>query len=328
MHPFTKHKIDSVAHYGEVKLLKKIKQWLGKATPEAPQGIGDDCAVFSIEPLPHHLITTDSLVYGYHFDDKIGPIAAGAKLLKRSLSDIAAMGGTPDIAVVTLMLPGHTSIHWLASFYAGLKKTAIEYKVSIVGGDLSESKTDLVAVLTLTGHAAQPLTRTGAQIGNEIWVTGTLGGSITEKQYAFSPRLKEGQWLAQKNEVTAMMDLTDGLTKDLLELTPCGCGAELDIEALPISKAALLLSQKSDKTPQEHALSDGEDYELLFTTIPLPESEKTFIAQWKKDYSLPLTKIGTIQKKETQATGVIWDHTTHQPISNHKGFEHFNQATE
>src|SRR3954471_10874438 len=119
MHPFTKRSDESVSAWGEEKLIMAIRRWLGAVSPRSPFGIGDDCAVLAAARRPQ-LITVDPVVYGRHFDDRVAPRGVGAKLLKRNLSDIAAMGGRPTAAVLALTLDARISRTWLEKFYRGL----------------------------------------------------------------------------------------------------------------------------------------------------------------------------------------------------------------
>ena len=221
---FTPLRAESVVSLGEERLIVEIKRWLGAASPRAPFGIGDDCAVVPSTGRPM-LITTDPVIYGQHFDDAVPARAVGAKLLKRNLSDIAAMGGRPVAAVLSLALAADTNVAWLRDFYLGLAAAARAYRVNIVGGDITQGPAGFFgAFLTLHGEAvgARVVTRGGAMPGDRIYVTGKLGGSLRGHHYKFTPRLAEGAWLAKRPEVCAMMDVSDGLAKDLDALTPDG----------------------------------------------------------------------------------------------------------
>src|SRR3954469_4416012 len=179
MHPFAKRHADSVGAWGEERLITAIQRWLGAASPRAPFGIGDDCAVLPASR-GRQLITVDPIIYGRHFNDAVPPRAVGAKLLKRNLSDLAAMGGRPTSAVLALTLDATVSRRWLEQFYRGLAGCARRYGVSIVGGDVAQADRIVAASLTLLGEAAgaRVLTRRGARIGDAIYVTGVLGGSL------------------------------------------------------------------------------------------------------------------------------------------------------
>jgi thiamine-monophosphate kinase len=240
---------------GELALIGLIRRWLGKASPRAPRGIGDDCAV--LRPARgRELLTIDPVVYGVHFDDQTAPAEAGAKLLRRNLSDIAAMGGRPRAAVLALALDSRVSLAWLRGFFSGLAAESRRHGVPIVGGDVARLPGAFVATLALTGEArARAVTRSGSRRGDWIYVTGTLGGSLRSgHHHAFEPRLAQGAWLARRREVRSMMDLSDGLAKDIAALTPRGCLAAIFGPSLPRRRGATV----------REALCDGEDYELVF----------------------------------------------------------------
>jgi len=241
------------------------------------------------------LAKTDGLVYGRHFDDSTPPAKAGAKLLKRNLSDIAAMGGTPRHALVHLVIGRDLSVAWLKEFYSGLADCCREYGVTLAGGGTAQG-TDgsFAADLMLLGLPGENiLTRKGAKIGDALYVTGELGGSILTKHLDFTPRLAEGQWLAQQEGIQALMDVTDGLAKDLPEILPRGADATLDVAALPISAEAKKLAATDGRTVLNHALADGEDYELLFALDGKMDA-KAFEQNWRKAMKTSLTKIGVI----------------------------------
>ena len=307
MHPFTTNRSESVSSLGEEKLIAAIRRWLGAASPPAPFGIGDDCAV-----LPgsgrRQLITVDPVIHGRHFDASVPPRAVGEKLLKRNLSDIAAMGGRPIAAVVAIMLDHRVKRAWLEAFYRGLGAAARKFGVAIVGGDVAQADGILAASLTLLGEAAGPrvLTRTGARIGDAIYVTGSLGGSIaTGHHFRFHPRLAEGVWLAGRDEVRAMMDVSDGLAKDLHALTPSGAAAALDPRTLPRRKGADVRA----------ALTDGEDYELVFA-LAREATEARFAAAWRRAFpKTPLTRIGTFVRAGALPEGAI-------DLAAYHGYEH------
>ena len=284
MHPFAKKSADSVSTLGEEKLITAIRRWLGSASPRAPFGIGDDCAVLPASRRPQ-LITVDPVIYRRHFDDAVPPRDVGAKLLKRNLSDLAAMGGRPTAAVLALTLDARTSLAWLEQFYRGLAACARHYGVPIVGGDIAQADGTVAASLTLLGEAAGPriVTRTGARRGDWIYVTGELGASLpTRHHVTFKPRLTEGTWLARQPGVRAMMDLSDGLAKDLRALTPVGSAPALDPAALPLRRGADLRA----------ALTDGEDYELVFALSARTDRER-FSRAWRRAFpKVPLTCIG------------------------------------
>lgn len=311
MHPFTSRPAASVAALGETRLIASIRRWLGAATPPAPFGIGDDCAV-----LPagrgRQLLTVDPVIHGVHFDDSVPPRAVGAKLLKRNLNDLAAMGGRPTAAVISLALAPQVKLAWLETFYRGLAAAARRFRVPIVGGDVATQPGGLVATLTLLGEVAGPrvLTRTGARTGDRIFVTGVLGGSLASgHHHRFIPRLAEGAWLARQSDVRALMDVSDGLAKDLPALTPAGARAELNAAALPRRRGCDVRA----------ALCDGEDYELLFALNGKTETEK-FQAAWRRAFPRTrLTCIGRfVRASHPLAEGAL-------SLDDYQGFEHLRE---
>lgn len=320
MNPFTDDPSVSVGALGERRLIARLRDWLGQATLPAPFGIGDDCAVLPPSGSRRILVTTDPVIYGRHFDDSVSAAAAAEKLLKRNLSDIAAMGGIPRSAVVSLALPRRVSIEWISGFYRALGRCAREYEVVVAGGDVAESPDMLGAFLTLFGEASgqRVLTRAGAQVGDWIYVSGELGGSILRKHISFTPRLVEGRWLAAHPEVLSLMDVSDGLAKDLLELAPADAKPALDPDALPLSRAAHTLAARDQRSPVEHALCDGEDFELLFTVSAKADASE-LEAAWRRRFSTRLTRIGRFVPLDEPIPAAI-------PLDHFHGYEHLAGA--
>ncbi len=307
MQPFTKSRSDSIAALGEEKLIAAIRRWLGKASPPAPFGIGDDCAVLGGTGRTQ-LLTVDPVVFGRHFDARVPPRAVGEKLLKRNLSDLAAMGGRPTAAVVALLLDPKVSAGWLEEFYRGLAACARRHRVPIVGGDVAQAGGSLSASLTLLGSLAgsQPVTRAGARLGDWIYVTGKLGGSVRSgHHHSFRPRLDEGAWFARQSGVRAMMDVSDGLAKDLWALTPRNAVPALDAKAVPRRRGASL----------RDALCDGEDYELA-VALDRKADRTAFELKWRRAFPrVPLARIGRfVHPADLPADAVR--------LSDYRGFEH------
>ncbi|ATC62851.1 thiamine-monophosphate kinase [Nibricoccus aquaticus] len=315
MTPFSHRKADTVAALGEERLISAIRRWLGDVSPPAPLGIGDDCAILPASKKAQ-AITVDPVIYRRHFDDSIPPCAVGAKLLKRNLSDLAAMGAKPRAAVVALTLDPRTRLDWLEKFYRGLAACARTYNLAIVGGDVAQADKILAASLTLIGEASgsRMLTRAGARSGDWIYVTGPLGGSLLGKHHRFTPRLSEGAWLAAHPEVRAMMDLSDGLAKDLHALTPSNAEPALDPALIPISPAARKLARDSKRTPLAHALGDGEDFELLFA-VRKNSNRASFEKTWLRHFRQPLYCIGNFVSIGKRPAGSI-------DLNAHRGYEH------
>jgi thiamine-monophosphate kinase len=234
-------------------------------------GAGDDCAVIDAGvPDQWQLHKTDAVVEGVHFTPDADPQQVGHKALGRALSDIAAMAGTPRWATVTLGLPDGFEAKRIESVYDGMAALAKRHAVSLVGGETVANRERLFIGVSLVGEVAREkcILRTGASVGDGVWVTGELGGSIAGHHLSFKPRLAEARWLAEYHQPSAMIDLSDGLAGDLDHLLHAtGAGAELLESALPIRREARLRAKESEaaKPPMLAALTDGEDYELCFT---------------------------------------------------------------
>lgn len=326
--PFTESFEKSVGALGEIVLLREIAAWLApfpKVARPAPRGIGDDCAVL---PNEHgdaaRLVTTDSVIFSKHFDENVSPENAGAKLIKRNASDIAAMGGNPADAVLSLVMSADVETEWLRRFYAGMAKACDALGIELAGGDLASAPAGtqiFIATLSLTGFSGNPpLLRTGARIGDAIFVTGTLGGSIREKHFSFMPRLEEGRFLADfpREKVHGCMDITDGLAKDLKAIIPAGNHIEFDFSAIPVSEEVQKLSGGNREIALKHAFCDGEDYELVFCVAP--DFEATLAALWRERFpQTPLSRIGRI------AVGIAPFPQFH---GNASGYEHFGNCAD
>ena len=234
-------------------------------------GAGDDCAVIDAGvPDQWQLHKTDAVVEGVHFTPDADPQQVGHKALGRALSDIAAMAGTPRWATVTLGLPDGFEAKRIESVYDGMAALAKRHAVSLVGGETVANRERLFIGVSLVGEVVREkcILRSGASVGDGVWVTGELGGSIAGHHLSFKPRLAEARWLAEYHQPSAMIDLSDGLAGDLGHLLhAAGAGAELLESALPIRREARLRAKESEaaKPPMLAALTDGEDYELCFT---------------------------------------------------------------
>lgn len=262
-------------------------------------GAGDDCAVLEVGAQDRLLLfKTDAVVEGIHFTKVAPPQKIGRKALARCLSDIAAMAGTPTAALVTLGLPTGFEISFIDEIYAGFNELATQHGVAVVGGETTTNPERMLVSVSAIGFVprARLLLRSGAKPGDAIFVTGELGGSSAGKHLDFEPRLVEARWLAEHFSIHALMDLSDGLAGDLRHiLAASGVGAELLKRAIPISRAAKVAAKAGDtaKPAFAAALTDGEDFELLFTVtgkdaVPLLDA-------WKKRFpKLRLSCIGRI----------------------------------
>ncbi len=255
----------------ELELIDWIRRrgLAGAGRKKVRVGPGDDCAVLaSAGKGSDLLLKTDGLVEGVHFDSKARPVQVGYKAICRPLSDIAACGGRPVAAVVFVALNRKHSGAWARGFQRGLEKAGRLCGCPTVGGDVSGTRGPTTIATGLLGEVkrGRALLRSGARGGDRIFVTGRLGGSILGRHLRFAPRLEEGRFLAGFRGVGACIDVSDGLSRDLAHILKesGGLGAEIRAADVPVAAAARRL--KGDAL--EHALSDGEDYELLFTVRP------------------------------------------------------------
>jgi thiamine-monophosphate kinase len=260
-------------------------------------GAGDDCAVLKpVEPGMYLLFKTDAVVEGVHFTPDTAPEAIGHKALGRCLSDVAAMAGLPLYAVVTLGLPPNFEVPRVEQIYTGLNRLARQHTVAVVGGETVASPERIFLSIALIGKVEMDkcVHRSGAKPGDALFVTGRLGGSLAGRHLDFEPRVTEARWLVEHFPPHAMIDLSDGLAGDLKHLLRAsGVGAELLASAIPISRAARQRAKEpSGKTALAAALTDGEDFELLFTlngaeAVPL-------LDRWKQRF--PDTHLSCIGK--------------------------------
>jgi thiamine-monophosphate kinase len=308
----------------ELDLIQRLTRAL-PTNPSVVVGAGDDCAVLDVG-VPDRLLLfkTDAVVEGVHFAPGTAPEKIGHKALGRCLSDIAAMAGTPSAALVTIGLPGKFSPESVESIYAGLNALARRHQVAVVGGETTTNPGGIFISVALLGWVprGKGVLRSGAEAGDALFVTGDLGGSLAGKHLDFEPRLAEARWLAQHFSLHAMLDISDGLAGDLRHILKASrVGAELLATCIPISRQARLAAKAGSaaKPPLLAALTDGEDFELLFTVasrdaVPLLDA-------WKKQFpGLALTCIGKIKTGE----GItIRNKEGVRPLTAH-GYEHFS----
>src|SRR5262245_5781124 len=245
--------------------------WVRKRTTAAANvlvGPGDDAAVLR-PPTRPLLVTTDMLLDGTCFRlAEAGPFRVGRKAINVNLSDIAAMAGVPTAAVVSVGLPRIGGRELAEQLYLGMREAADAFDVPLVGGDTNSWDGPLTISVTLVGEATPrgPVLRSGAKVGDSILVTGPLGGSILGHHLDFPPRVREAIRLHEVADLHAMIDVSDGLARDLHHICEeSRCGAVLFAEAIPICKSAQDLAARDGRSPLDHALSDGEDFELVFT---------------------------------------------------------------
>lgn len=274
-------------------------EWISRRAPSPAEGlgIGDDAAVVKCRPGFELAVTTDAIVENVDFVRGRLPAAlAGRKALAVNLSDAAAMGAEPRFFLMTLGIPRGMSQRWIRAFCEGTFQLARRYSVSCVGGDLSKSSV-FFASITLMAEVKKgaEIRRSGAQAGDLIYVTGELGGSLSGRHASFEPRVREALFLAEKFRPTAMLDVSDGLVQDLGHLLKSsGVSAEIDLDAVPVSKAARSRAQGLSDQALQHALSDGEDFELVMS-VPRTKAP-AMEAAWKKKFpQTRFTRIGRIE---------------------------------
>ncbi len=287
-------------------------------------GAGDDCAVLDFGlPDKWLLFKTDATVEGVHFTKDTPPEKIGRKALARALSDIAAMAGTPTAALVTIALPQKFDVQFVEAIYTGMRALAQKLGVAIVGGETTANPERILISIALLGFVprGKAVLRSGAKTGDAIFVTAELGGSLAGKHLEFEPRLAEARWLAENFSIHAMIDLSDGLAGDLRHILKAShVGAELLKDAIPISRAAKLRAKESPsaKPPFVAALTEGEDFELLFTVAGVDAVK--LLDAWKKQF--PKLRLSCIGKITADEGITIRDQTGAQPLAAH-GYVHF-----
>jgi len=288
----------------EDELVARLAAGLGEGDEGVVVGVGDDCAAMeSADEEVYELLKTDAVVAGVHFSATDDSVKVGRKALCRAISDVAAMGGLPKAALITIALPKEFELATVEGWYQGLRGAAAIYGVALVGGETTSTvKGDAILSIAMTGRVEKSccVLRSGARVGDLIAVTGKLGGSLASGRHLdFSPRLSEARWLVadELRRPNSMMDLSDGLAKDLPRLAKAsGVGYRIDAGALPLHEGVDIAA----------ALGDGEDYELLMTFSPqrMPDRD-AWAAQFP---DLLLTVIGEVTESiETPLDGG-WDH--------------------
>lgn len=295
--------MNQISHTSEDELILRLTQDI-VTLPEIIIGIGDDCAVIKKDEKYHTLLKTDTIVEHIHFTSEENPQRVGWKAAARVISDFAAMGGEPEALLITIILPPDTPTEWVEKLYTGIKSIAEVFRCSIVGGETSSTMLGSPKVISISGTGRvkpENLTlRSGGNPTDLIYVTGTLGGSIHGKHLDFTPRITEATWLAHNFKPSAMMDISDGIAKDLPRLAAQSkCGFELLQSAIPTNPNCTL----------EQALTDGEDYELLFTISA--ENKQPLEAHWASQFPhLKLTNIGKLTAYPHDVLTGGWDHFT------------------
>lgn len=322
---------------GELGLIKKLAGRFAAHNPRVIKGIGDDTSVTIQDETKYLLCTTDTLVEDIHFSLKYTPpYNLGKKAVSISLSDIAAMGGTPTFLLTSITIPAKTTTDFINLLYKGIKKRAHEFDVSLIGGNTSSSSGKIIITTTMLGEAPknEAVFRKGASVGDMIYVTGCLGDSSLGlkilkdrknlknkailKHIDPLPRVREGRELAKRKLASSMIDISDGLISDLRHIAEqSSVGANVWLNRAPLSSS---FKRWITDHPQDItlALNGGEDYELLFTASKDNASQ---IQALSKALSLPITHIGEIMPERYGIT-VLDGKGKVFPLAM-EGFEHF-----
>ncbi len=288
---------------GEEELLRKILPHL-PLNRSVISGPGDDCAIVNFDHAGKTLLVlkTDCIVEGIHFSPKAEALDVGWKAMARPLSDFAAMSARPQFALVTFIAPNETKVRWTEDVYRGLGKVARVCDVAIVGGETSRTDGPISISVSVTGVVEKDrwVSRAGGKKGDDLFVTGNLGGSLRGRHLRFIPRIAEARWLTKHFSIHAMMDLSDGLGADLPRLARASkVGFEFERNSIPRNRGCTI----------EQATSDGEDYELLFAISP--NETKKLQRAWRKNFpQLRLTHIGKLtgKSKRNQKLPGGYDH--------------------
>ena len=333
---------ETVSDLGEHQLIKWLHSRIPSPPPWVKVEIGDDAAVVEPERNSSTVLTVDALIEGIHFDFSfIKPIDVGFKSLVASLSDLAAMGATPRVALLSLALPPHLPLRVFKDVVDGLLEAAKQYSIQLVGGNMSRSPEPLVIDVTALGAVGKRriLTRRGAKPGDELFVSGTIGSAATglkilkaessvlpnysscpsaiERFCRPAPRVRLGKLVGKNRAASACIDLSDGLADAVHQLASTNdVGMRINGNAIPIDPDIVRWCQKHDSNPLKVALQGGEDYELLFV-VP-KKSRRNFLALKRLIRGLPLTSIGVV----TSETAVLLEHNGRTSLLP-SGFMHF-----
>ena len=314
---------------GEFDLIKKLIPLL--PINEATRiGAGDDCSVLELGIPDRQLIfKTDAVVENVHFTREASWERIGCKAISRCLSDMAAMAGNPISALITLGIPQDFLEEDVLKIYEGLIRRAKTFGVSISGGETVKVEKSVFLSVSMVGWIRKNrlCLRSHVQPGDALFVTGELGGSILGKHLDFVPRVKEAQWLAEHFDIHAMIDLSDGLSGDLRRLIEAsGIGVHLLKESIPVSKEAKLLAKERGTHPLNHALNDGEDFELLFAIAP--NKAVSVLDAWKETFpGLRLSCIGKAVKdpgvRILSRKNMFLSENANEGILGDNGYDHF-----
>lgn len=339
---------DSLKTIGEFGLIRQLQRQWPTSSPSIITGIGDDAAILTAPPGQQLLISADVLIENVHFDLHYQtPKDLGWRAGAANLSDIAAMGGTPLYLLVSMALPARVPPQHVRELYRGIQAACRPFNVELIGGDTSSSPSQIFLSLTIMGSVGvnHALTRNNAEIGDHIYVTGTLGDSnaglrilqthsadrqrfhppavetfLVRRHLRPAPRVYVGQLLANRKLAHAAIDLSDGLSSDVGHVCEASrVGAEIRATALPLSSQLRAFAQRDKRNPIEIALHGGEDYELLFTA---PAKRHQNVLRVSEQTQVPITCIGEIKPK-TFGRQLVLPSGRKQKLSR-ESFCHFN----
>lgn len=329
---------------GEFGFIKRFANNFDNLIEKGEMGIGDDCAILPLNETDVYVVTTDLLIEDIHFlKEKITPEELGHKSLAVSLSDIAAMGAEPKFSFLSLGVPKETSVEYLDAFMKGYQVLSEKYNTPLMGGDTTKSSDKLMINVVVVGQSkkSEVRLRSMAKKGDLICVSGNLGDSaggltvllnhlklnkecefLVKKHHQPEPRIREGIWLANQKSVHAMMDISDGISSDLMHiLNASEKSAKVDLQKLPISSTLSCVAKKYAWNEIELASSGGEDYELLFTV------DKKDINRLKKEYKTQfqeeISVIGEIDQGQIE---INWFKNNEKTSINEGGFNHFTNS--
>ncbi len=336
----------NVGDIGEFALIDRLQRYLqAPSSSQVVKSIGDDCAVLQPSPESELILTTDSQEEGVHYRlDWSTPEDIGWRCLAVNVSDIAAMAGWPLGAVVALSLPPELDVAFVDGLYTGMQALARDMACPIIGGNMTKTTGCVSVTITVLGEVprGQAIYRSGAQPGDEVWVTGPLGGAKAGLEALLNPdamngvptahalacyrrpqpRLREAQFLRQRATLHSLLDISDGLSGDLRHICEAsGVGAQIEADAVPMHDETRRIAQAIGADSLSFALHGGEDFELCFTVMP--GQIERLRAEFEQQFRRSLVRVGTVHRGK--------DVTLKQPDGSEavlpaRGYDHFRPA--
>jgi thiamine-monophosphate kinase len=330
---------------GEFSLIASIRRRMeGRYPPEVALGIGDDCAVLQPQAGMEWVITTDTQVEDVHFRRAwLTPYQIGWRAMAVNLSDIAAMGAQPFGALAALTLPAATEAAFFDQLLDGLCDLGLRLNCPLIGGNLARDPAHLSLTLTVLGRVplGKAVLRKGARPGDEIWVSGRLGGSaaglrtflqtipmadalcaaLRQRYTQPQPRVREAIFLRASGHLTSMIDLSDGLAGDLGHLCEeGGVGAQIVADALPLDSGVREVAMALGEDPMDYALRGGEDFELCYTA--LPGVFTPLLDEFRGQFGTELTRVGVVTSE--RSLRLVHGDGSQTPLSP-QAFDHFHR---